>query len=114
MLAVVRTVDDDAIERLFGVYAESMGGLSVDFSSEGGMRPLYREFPERFVSGQGHLVLVEEDDGVWKSALRAIPCGGGCWFIEAVEADPGARRQGYGRLLRRMPRSACARSARVR
>lgn len=25
--------------------------------------------------------------------------GGGRWFVEAVETDPGARRQGYGRLL---------------
>lgn len=44
-------------------------------------------------------MLVEEDGGVWRSALRAISRGGGLWFVEAVETDPGARRQGYGRLL---------------
>ncbi|MBO7673739.1 MAG: GNAT family N-acetyltransferase [Atopobiaceae bacterium] len=30
---------------------------------------------------------------------RAVSCGGGHWFIEAVETDAGARRRGYGRLL---------------
>lgn len=63
------------------------------------MRSPYREFLGGFVSDSGHLVLVEEDGGVWKSALRAVSCGGGRWFVEAVETDPGARRQGYGRLL---------------
>lgn len=88
-----------ALERLFGVYAESMGDLSSGFTGEDEMRSSYRGFLEDFVSDQGGLVLVEEDDGVWKSALRAVLCGGSRWFIEAVETDPGARRQGYGRLL---------------
>ena len=99
VLIVVRTVDDSVVERLFGVYAESMGDLSVNFSNEREMRSLYREFLEGFVSDPGHLVLVEEDDGVWKSALRAVSCDGDCWFIEAVETDPSARRRGNGRLL---------------
>lgn len=55
------------IERLFRVYAESMGDLSVEFSSEGEMRSSYRKFLEGFVSEQGHLALVEENDGVWKN-----------------------------------------------
>ena len=58
-----------------------MGDLSVNFSNEREMRSSYREFLEGFVSDPGCLVLVEEDDGVWKSALRADSCGGGCWFI---------------------------------
>jgi lincosamide and streptogramin A transport system ATP-binding/permease protein len=101
VLIVVRTVDDSVVERLFDVYAESMGDLSVGFSSEEEMRSSYREFLEGFVSDQGHLVLVEEDGGVWRSALRAVSCGGGHWFVEAVETDPGARRRGYGSLLLR-------------
>lgn len=99
VLIVVRTVDDSVVERLFDVYAESMGDLSVGFSSEEEMRSSYREFLEGFVSDQGHLVLVEEDGGVWRSALRAVSCGGGHWFVEAVETDPCARQRGYGRLL---------------
>lgn len=99
MLIVVRTVDDGVVERLFGVYAESMGDLSVNFSNEREMRSSYRDYLEDFVSDPGHLVLVEEDDGVWKSALRAVSCDGDCWFIEAVETDPSARRRGNGRLL---------------
>ncbi|MDI9590382.1 MAG: GNAT family N-acetyltransferase [Acidobacteriota bacterium] len=31
--------------------------------------------------------------------MRGDADGGGRWFVEAVETDPGARRQGYGRLL---------------
>ena len=99
MLVVVRAVDDGVIERLFDVYAESMDDLSCGFACEGEMRSSYREFLEDFVSQPGHLVLVEEDTGAWRSALRAVSCGEGRWFVEAVETDPGARRQGYGRLL---------------
>lgn len=56
MLVVVRTVDDEVIERLFDVYAESMSDLSCDFSSEEEMRSSYREFLEDFVSQPGQLV----------------------------------------------------------
>lgn len=97
MLVVVRTVDEDVVSRLFDVYAESMSDLSRDFSSEQEMRSSYREFLEGFVSEDGHLVLVEEDDGAWKSGLRAVSYGGGRWFVEAVETDSAARRQGHGR-----------------
>lgn len=31
------------------------------------MRSSYRKFLEGFVSEQGHLALVEENDGVWKN-----------------------------------------------
>lgn len=99
MLVVVRTVDEGVVSRLFDVYAESMSDLSHDFSGEQEMRSSYREFLEGFVLEDGHLVLVEEADGAWKSGLRAVSYGGGRWFVEAVETDPGARRQGYGRLL---------------
>ena len=78
MLVVVRTVDDGVVERLFGVYAESMGDLSVNFSNEREMRSLSHKFLEDFVSDSGHLVLVEEDNGVWNSALRAVSFVGGC------------------------------------
>ena len=99
VLVVVRTVNDNVVARLFDVYAESMGDLSCDFSSEEEMRASYCEFLEGFIADPAHLVLVEEDDGVWKSGLRAVSCGDECWFVEAVETDPGVRRQGYGKLL---------------
>ena len=92
MLVVVRAVDEGVVSRLFDVYAESMGGLSPAFSSEGEMRSSYREFLESFVSEDGRLVLVEEDAGAWKSGLRAVSCGDGRWFVEAVETDSAARR----------------------
>lgn len=99
MLVVVESIDDDVVERLFNVYAESMADLSCGFSNDEEMRASYRGFLEEFVSDPGHLMLVEEDGGVWRSGLRAVSCGDGCWFAEAVETDPDARRQGYGRLL---------------
>ncbi len=87
MLVVVRAVDDDVVSRLFDVYAESMADLSCDFSSEEEMRSSYREFLEGFVSEDGHLVLVEEDVGAWKSSLRAVSCGDGRWFVEDGALD---------------------------
>lgn len=35
MLVVAGAIDDDAVERLFGVYAESIGDLSSGFTKEG-------------------------------------------------------------------------------
>ena len=99
MLVVVESIDDNVTSRLFEVYAESMADLSSSFPDEREMRASYREFLEGFISQPGQLVLVEEDAGTWKSGLRMVSCCGGCWFVEAVETDPGARRKGYGRLL---------------
>lgn len=42
---------------------------------------------------------MDEKDGRKLSGFHAISRGGGLWFVETVETDPGARRQGYGRLL---------------
>lgn len=67
---------------------------------------------EDFVLDQGHLVLVEENDGVWRSALRAASCGRVHWFIEAVETDPRAGARATAGSCCCLQRSACDLSAR--
>lgn len=56
-------------------------------------------FLDEFVSVPGQFVLVEVRDGVWASALRAVPFGEGRWFIEAVETAPAMRHRGCARDL---------------
>lgn len=99
MLKRIEQIDDDAVDRLFCVYAESMAALASDFADDAEMRTSYREFLEGFVSVPDQFVLVEVRDGTWASALRAVPMGEGCWFLEAVETQPAMRRSGCGRAL---------------
>lgn len=99
MLRQVKDIDERVVDQLFGVYEESMADLAGGFASPGEMRASYREYLEEFVSTPGQFVLVEERDGVWASALRAVPFGEGRWFIEAVETAPTMRKQGCGHEL---------------
>lgn len=95
----VEHIDDGVVDRLFSVYEESMADLADGFASASEMRGEYRAFLEEFVSVPGQLVLVEDRDGTWASALRAVPFGEGRWFIEAVETAPAMRNRGCGRDL---------------
>ncbi len=99
MLRQVRDIDERVVDQLLVVYEESMADLAGGFASPGEMRASYREYLEEFVSTPGQFVLVEERDGVWASALRAVPFGEGCCFLEAVETAPAMRKQGYGHDL---------------
>lgn len=99
MLRRVVHIDEPTIDQLFDVYAESMADLSASFADAGEMRASYREFLEEFVASPGQFVLVEEHDGVWASALRAVPFGEDGWFIEAVETVQTLRRRGFGHKL---------------
>ena len=99
MLRHILRIDEPAIDQLFDVYAESMADLAASFADTGEMRTSYREFLEEFMVTPGQYVLVEELDGTWVSALRAVPFGEDRWFIEAVETVPTLRRQGFGHKL---------------
>lgn len=101
MLFVVKQVDDQTIEALFSIYAESMGELAAQFESKEEMKAAYADFVRAFVADPKQRLFVEEDGGVWKSALRAVAMSEQSWFFEAVETMPEARRKGYGAALLR-------------
>lgn len=96
MLIAVKQVDEDTIERLFSIYAESMDDMRGNFASLKEMKAAYAAFLSDFIIDPKHLVLVETADGIWVSGLRAVCTGAGRWFLEAVETMPEKRKKGYG------------------
>lgn len=99
MLTVVKQVDEETIERLFSIYAESMTDMKENFASFGEMKAAYASFLADFITNPKQLVLVETTDAVWVSGLRAVETETGHWFLEAVETMPEKRKMGYGRDL---------------
>ena len=94
MLTQVTEISPETVDRLFAVYAESMADLAENFPDEKEMRGSYEGFLREFIAGPGQLILVETEDGGWRSALRAVERRPGVWFIEAVETDPRFRGRG--------------------
>ena len=99
MLTEIRVIDGSVVDRLFAVYAESMGDLAEDFASPEEMRKSYEGFLREFIRGPGQRIFVETERDQWVSALRAIEYRPGVWFIEAVETAPDRRGQGFGKRL---------------
>ena len=99
MLTEIRVIDGSVVDRLFAVYAESMGDLAENFASPEEMRKSYEGFLREFIRGPGQRIFVETERDQWVSALRAIEYRPGVWFIEAVETAPDRRGQGFGKRL---------------
>ena len=99
MLTQVTEISPETVDRLFAVYAESMADLAENFPDQKEMRSSYEGFLREFIAEPGQLILVETEDGGWRSALRAVERRPGFWFIEAVETDPRFRGRGFGRRL---------------
>ena len=99
MLTEIREIDGSVVDRLFAVYAESMGDLAENFASPEEMRKSYKGFLREFIREPGQSILVEADGDKWVSGLRAVEYRPGVWFIEAVETAPDRRGQGFGKRL---------------
>ena len=99
MLNIVTHIDEGVITQLQAVYSESMNDLKVNFSNDLEMHTAYATFLKDFIKNPKQIILVEEVNGVWVSALRAIETIETHWFLEAVETKPEERRKGYGKEL---------------
>ena len=99
MLRILNAVDEETIDRLFAVYRQSMEDLSGRFEDGRIMRREYARFLAEFIREPGRLAAVEEEQGRWVSALRAIETAPGAWFLEALETDPELRGRGHARRL---------------
>ena len=78
---------------------ESMDDLRINFINNTEMCSSYASFLRDFVEYPNQLIIVEESDGDWVSALRAIETIEGHWFLEAVETKPEERKKGFGEKL---------------
>lgn len=99
MLQIITAVGEDAVKRLLEVYRGSMDGLAGGFESPAAMEREYGAFLREFVRRPGRLLLAEQAQGRWVSALRTVEVQPGQWFIEAVETDPRDRGRGWGKAL---------------
>lgn len=99
MLVRVSEINPETVAKLFAVYDESMADMRENFGDEQEMHDAYAEFLQDFVSEQTQLVLAEEVEDRWVSALRAIATSPDKWSLEAVETAPELRGKGYGKLL---------------
>ena len=99
MLKCVTQVEPETARRLVALYRESMDQLARNFESPQAMEQAYEEFLKEFVTHHRQMVLVEEVDGVWVSALRCVECAPGVWFLEALETAPQARGKGWAKQL---------------
>ena len=88
MLQIITAADEDVVKRLLEVYRESMDDLAGNFESPAEMERAYGAFLREFVRRPGQLLLVEQGQGHWGSALRAVEVQTGQWFLEAVETGP--------------------------
>ena len=99
MLKRVTQVELGTVRRLVDLYRESMDQLARHFESPQAMEQAYEEFLTEFVTHHRQMVLVEEVDGEWVSALRCVECAPGVWFLEALETAPQARGKGWAKQL---------------
>lgn len=101
MLNIVTQIDENTIRRLLSVYSESMNDMKINFASDAEMYAAYTSFLRGFVKNPKQLIIVEESNDEWVSALRAIETIEGHWFLEAVETKPEKRKKGFGKDLLR-------------
>ena len=52
-----------------------------------------------FLTREGNVLWVLEEDGTWVSALRTYRISDGLYYLEALETRPDKRRMGYGAAL---------------
>lgn len=67
MLKMVTEAGAKTVERLFALYEESMQDLRPNFETDEAMKTAYTEFLADFLTHEGQLVLVEEQEGAWVS-----------------------------------------------
>ena len=101
MIEIVKKINSEVINNLFEIYAESMQETlqSGNYKSKQDMLGDYQLFLKEFISKPNQLVIVEIQNGVWVSGLRAIETKPSHWHIEAVETRPDSRQKGYGKKL---------------
>ena len=99
MLEIIAQINNDIIDKLLYVYAESMDEIKTNFTSEEEMHDAYYAFLRDFISKPNQLILAESINDNFVSALRAIETAKGSWFLEAVETNPIERQKGFGEKL---------------
>ena len=101
MIEIVKDINKETLKKLFGIYQESMEENLQNgyYSSTNEMFADYEVFLKDFISKPNQLVIVENQNNMWVSGLRAIETKARHWHIEAVETRPDSRRNGYGKTL---------------
>ncbi|MFQ7239459.1 GNAT family N-acetyltransferase [Roseburia intestinalis] len=99
MLERIENVNEQVIEKMFLLYAESMADMEREFKDRDEMEASYAAFLKEFIENPKQMVFVETAEKQWVCGLRAVESEPGKWFLEAVETMPGHRNRGYGKKL---------------
>lgn len=99
MLERIENVNEQVIEKMFLLYAESMADMEREFKDRDEMEASYAAFLKEFIENPKQMVFVETAEKQWVCGLRAVELEPGKWFLEAVETMPGQRNRGYGKKL---------------
>ena len=101
MIEIVKDINKETLKKLFEIYQESMEENLNNgcYANAQEMIADYEAFLKDFISKPNQLVIVENQNNVWVSGLRAIETTASHWHIEAVETKPGFRQNGYGKSL---------------
>ena len=99
MLERIENVNEQVIEKMFLLYAESMADMEREFKDRDEMEASYAAFLKEFIENPKQMVFVETEEKQWVCGLRAVESEPGKWFLEAVETMPGYRNRGYGKKL---------------
>lgn len=107
MLIEKRSFSDAEMEALMDIYSEG-NRENVPFffpeltDTDEGLRRVKESFADYirndFLTSPGNSYFVLEEGGRWVSALRLYALED-CYYIEALETEPGSRRKGYGSKL---------------
>ena len=95
MLERIENVNEQVIEKMFLLYAESMADMEREFKDRDEMEASYAAFLKEFIENPKQMVFVETAEKQWVCGLRAVESEPGKWFLEAVETMPGHRNRGY-------------------
>ena len=99
MLERIENVNEQVIEKMFLLYAESMADMEGEFKNRDEMEASYAAFLKEFIENPKQMVFVETAEKQWVCGLRAVESEPGKWFLEAVETMPGQRNREYGKKL---------------
>lgn len=101
MIEIVKKINKEIVKNLYAIYTESMQEnlQNGQYRNMQEMLCDYEVFLKDFTAKPNQLVIVENQNDVWVSALRAIETKPSHWHIEAVETRPDSRQQGYGKKL---------------
>lgn len=89
MLERIENVNEQVIEKMFLLYAESMADMEGEFKNRDEMEASYAAFLKEFIENPKQMVFVETVEKQWVCGLRAVESEPGKWFLRQLRRCRG-------------------------